>query len=217
MACSVIYGAADDAALPEGFASLTTTTQPTAQALIDDQNTSQSLSFGKDGVEIGDVLPNQLKRIEGGNPWHAYVSQSAVLLFGQLPTITYTNGSVAHVALHDAFKKMELVTDEMTAEGKHVAVDGQGLATCVWAFAATATEVQKEEAFKAMVTLAKQLASENKALPISGLQAKGLALLLHPEDSVKDLLTILGFTEVEGPWDHLYDKPRILMMLDLQS
>ena len=206
------------------FTSISLDTLGTGRGIIAVENARQA-TFGApgDGVVITDVLPNHLERIKAGNPWHAVLASTiskevsapeGVIMFGQFPTTTYTKPE--HAPLHAAFKELDLVMDEIVdSKHVHVAVDGKGLATFVWAFADGVSTERKQQIIEAALRMAKDLAAKEKPLPISGLQARDLFVLAHPSDPIRPIFDALGFFDVVGPWDMLYGKPRIALTYPL--
>lgn len=232
------------------FESLSEATEDKIKNIIEAYNKQENSRFNEEAIEISSTFTsNQKVRIQKGNFWHALVVTNqqeevvGMIGLGHMPTTTYVVETInereqnpylveSFHQLHNAFKSMNLVTDEVI-DNKHVAVDQKGLATFVWAFATSESAAeaspfsilsreQVKEIFQATIDIAKKLKLESKPLPISQLMADKLFVLTHSSDNVtQELMRELGYTiDTNEAWNRLYStpekaKPRTAMIIDL--
>lgn len=173
--------------------------------IITSYNTFVQQQFGENAIQIGDIVPTQLKRKENGNLWHLQVVYTeghcvGLLGFGKMPT-NYPKEE--HAALDSAFREITISKDP--------------IANCVWAFADGVDENVRRNTFLAMVDYAKNLKHANSALPLTEIIPSHLFVLTSIQDlKTQEFLAAAGLSLLQSDaWTLFYNTPRVAGLINL--
>lgn len=181
-----------------------TTAEPSAQ-IIASYNAFVQQKFGENAIQIGAIVPANLKRKENGNAWHLQVVYAGdlcvgLLAFGKIPTSYIAQ---EHEPLNSAFRDITASEDPM--------------ANCVWAFAENIDENVRKNTFLAMVDYAKSLKQNKSPLPLTEVIPSHLFVLTSIHDhETQGFLTEAGLTLSQADaWTLFYDRPRVAGYINL--